>query len=204
MGRNVRNFIMITLLILTIGLTVLTVMHKDRVMNGGNTMQQQGPGMNGQQQGPGGQQQPNGQMQPPATPEGVPEGTTPPQPPGMEGQQPNGQMQGQGTIPGLQSEMPTYFYFLFGMEGLVISCLLFYLILSKFNRKSARSVFSTAGKKLTFAVLVLALTAGITFGCVNISLPKETPTAPMGPGGNSAPSVGYSSVVEVLQQSEKK
>ena len=217
MSRKTRNFIMIILLVLLMGATVFTVFHKERVMYG--NMQGQ-PGMNGQMQPPstpegvpegtippqapgmGGQQGGNyniqpqeGQMQPPPTPEGVPEGTTPPQPPGMGGQP--GQP---GMQPGMnmEVEMPTYFYYIFGAEGLGISLIVIFLIMSQMNKKSAKYVFSSSSKKMAYIVMSCALTALITFACVKIELPKrEPPQPPGGPQGANG-SVAYSAINEIF------
>jgi hypothetical protein len=173
--------------------------------------------------GQGGQppQSMDGTMQPPAPPEGVPEGTTPPQPPGQgsmeQGQEPpqGGQQNGSydvsgqppappggttppGMMPGQEAEMPTYFYFIFGAEGLCISCLLVFLIMSQMNMKSVRYVFGSSSKIIAFIVLVVALTAAITFGCANISLPKPEPQQPQAPPGGPESSVAYSAINEIF------
>ena len=214
MNRKTRNIIMIIALIVLIAGTVFTVFHKERVMYGSEPtpMGQQGgfqggPGMTppetpeGVPEGttppqPPGMDQQSGQngQTPPATPEGVPEGTTPPQPPGMNGgQQP-------GMQPGMNQEieMPTYFYYIFGAEGLGISLILIYLIMSQMNKKSAKYVFSSSSKKMAYIVMSLALTAIITIGCSKIELPKQEPAQPL--GGPQAPgsSVAASSINELF------
>ena len=128
-------------------------------------------GPNGEQPGQVG---PNGE-QPPQAPDG--QGGTPPQMPGM-------------TIPGLA--MPNYFYYIFAAEGFGIACLLMYLIMSKFNKRRARAVFGTIGRKIIFVTFVIGITALITYATTQFSLPKTAPV----PGNN--PSVAYSAINEII------
>ena len=218
MSRKARNILMIILLVFLIGATVFTVFHKERVMYGGQTGQPgmdgqmqppstpegvpegttppQAPGMDQQQGGNYGMQPQQDGQQPPSTPAGVPEGTTPPQAPGMQ----PGMNQQQGMQPGMGQtvEMPTYFYYIFGAEGLGISLILVFLIMSQMNKKSAKFVFSSSSKKMAYIVMSCALTAIITFACVKIELPKQQPPqpqgGPQGPGG----SVAYSAINEIF------
>ena len=54
------------------------------------------------------------------------------------------------------------YYILFVVEGLIISTLLIYLIMSKFNSKTLKETFETGKKVIIFIILVLILTTGLT------------------------------------------
>ena len=54
------------------------------------------------------------------------------------------------------------YYILFAVEGLTISLLLIYLIMSRFNSKILKETLGTGKLKIIFVILVLVLTIGLT------------------------------------------
>ena len=54
------------------------------------------------------------------------------------------------------------YYVLFAVEGLIISLLLIYLIMSRFNSKTFKETLGTGIQKIIFVILVLIITVGLT------------------------------------------
>ena len=54
------------------------------------------------------------------------------------------------------------YYILFAVEGLTISLLLIYLIMSRFNSKTFKETLGTGTQKIVFVILVLIITVGLT------------------------------------------
>lgn len=54
------------------------------------------------------------------------------------------------------------YYILFAVEGLIISSLLIYLIMSKFNSKTLKETLDTSKKIVVYIILVLLITIGLT------------------------------------------
>lgn len=54
------------------------------------------------------------------------------------------------------------YYILFAVEGLIISVLLIYLIMSKFNSKTLKETLDTSKNIIVFIILVLIITIGLT------------------------------------------
>ena len=54
------------------------------------------------------------------------------------------------------------YYILFAVEGLIISLLLIYLIMSRFNSKTFKETLGTGKQRIIFIILVLVLTTGLT------------------------------------------
>ncbi len=58
---------------------------------------------------------------------------------------------------------------LFGVESLILSCIIGYLIMSVFNKKSLKETFMSSDKKIIYLLTVIILTTGLTFGVYTIS-----------------------------------
>ena len=54
------------------------------------------------------------------------------------------------------------YYILFAVEGLIISSLLIYIIMSKFNSKTLKETLGTSKKLIVYIILVLIITIGLT------------------------------------------
>ena len=72
---------------------------------------------------------------------------------------------------------PFYFYIIFIVEGLIISSIITYLILSKFNKKTFKETFENNDKKVIFGLLILVLTTLVTTGASIIKLPVKSKTS---------------------------
>lgn len=102
-------------------------------------------------------------QEPPEKPEGDSSNMQePPQRP--EGE--NDNMQSQAPMMGqtetTKTEIKTIHYIMFGLEGVIISILDTYLVASKFNKLTLKQTLNTAGKAITFAVVVIAITTILT------------------------------------------
>ena len=61
-----------------------------------------------------------------------------------------------------KSNISAIYYILFAVEGLIISSLLIYLIMSKFNSKTLKETLDTSRKIIAYIILVLIITIGLT------------------------------------------
>ena len=143
-------------------------------MNGKNTTRQAPPEMS---EGDTTKQSPsemNGENTTRQAPPEMNEGdTTRPTPPEMN----NGNNVSTINSQESKSNTPLYFYIIFTIEGLIISSIIIYLILSKFNKKSVKETFVNNDKKVIFGLLVLILTALSTMGASLIKFPVNNKTS---------------------------
>ena len=143
-------------------------------MNGKNTTRQSPPEMS---EGDTTKQSPsemNGENTTRQAPPEMNEGdTTRPTPPEMN----NGNNVSTINSQESKSNTPLYFYIIFTIEGLIISSIIIYLILSKFNKKSVKETFVNNDKKVIFGLLVLILTALSTMGASLIKFPVNNKTS---------------------------
>lgn len=111
---------------------------------------------------------------------------------GNNGGMPNGNGP-EGTMMSNNSLSWTY-YVVFGLEALVISLLVIYLIMSRCNKRSFKEVFSNRDKMLILILGVLVLTGACTYGsyviCNNFS---SGDNGSNGSGNSGNGSVSYSS-----------
>ena len=56
------------------------------------------------------------------------------------------------------------YYVIFGIEGLLLSGIVIYLIMSKFNKKNIKETFSSSDKVIIYTLSLILLTSGITYG----------------------------------------
>ena len=61
-----------------------------------------------------------------------------------------------------KANISTIYYILFAVEGLIISFLLIYLIMSKFNSKTLKETLDTGNKIIIFTILTIVFTIGLT------------------------------------------
>lgn len=142
----------------------------------------------GSQGGP--QTNTNGE-EPPAKPEGDSQTdrgdqTTPPDAPSdsarSEGAGQSGDMQqpAGGDLPmGSQKQVPQVeltpqYSILIVLESLVAVCMLVYLCMSRFNKRSFKEVFKSKGKIVKAVILIIVLTAGISVLCIWITVATST------------------------------
>ena len=159
MKRKIKNIVIIVIIIIMGISSYFTInFASQNSTNSQKDMMEQGKMQGMQSKDSSG----DSQSEPPAKPDGEGSGnqSEPPAKPDGEGSgnqlEPPAKPDGEGS--GNQSEPPTrpdgeekstkiktVYYILFGIEGLVISALIVYLIMSKFNKKTVKDTFS-AGK----------------------------------------------------------
>ncbi|MBR1413239.1 MAG: hypothetical protein IJ574_01030 [Bacilli bacterium] len=108
--------------------------------------------------------------EPPAKPDGDnTEMATPP----SDGQIPN---DGGMTPPDMNNnstetnnELSTTYYVLYGVEGLILSISLIYLLMSKFGKKSLKETYNSADKIIICVLGTIIITVGLTAGLVAIT-----------------------------------
>lgn len=64
----------------------------------------------------------------------------------------------------IKQNISAIYYILFAVEGLIISSLLIYLIMSKFNSKTLKETLATSKKIIIFIILAIIMTVGLTLG----------------------------------------
>lgn len=69
----------------------------------------------------------------------------------------------QGQIETKGSDLSTTYYVIFGIESLILSLLIIYLLMSNFNKKTIKETFTTGDKILIIVLLTIILTFGLTF-----------------------------------------
>ncbi|MBR6392418.1 MAG: hypothetical protein IKS12_03950, partial [Eubacterium sp.] len=170
-NRTIKNVIMCLLIaVLCVGSYFTMDYAKDNIQSSGFEMQmpsgempQGAPGSSSDSDSsnqppemPSGDSNSNGQ--PPSPPESSDSnsGDSSNQPPSM----PNGEMP-QGA-PGSSKKLTTVYYIIFACEGLLISLLLIYLIMSQFNKKSFKETFKNGKSIIAFALALIIATSGLT------------------------------------------
>ena len=96
------------------------------------------------------------------------QGTTPPDMPSGENGQ--GTMQPDMTdstlqISNLEDNSYLIYYIIFGVESLLLTLVIIYLVMSKFNKKSFKETLSSFYKILIYVLSTIILTSGLTFIC---------------------------------------
>ena len=163
MKRKNKNIITIILLGLTIISLVVTVIYARKSVNNnqGNM-----PSMNDNDK-----QMPGNNEEPPEKPEGDNEevsekpdssnqGETPPDMPSDN--------QGSETKPEMpngenKNNISTIYYVLFGVESLIITILVIYLVMSSFNKKTLKETFINKDKIIIYVLGSIILTIGLTY-----------------------------------------
>lgn len=190
-----------------IGLTIFTVFLKENKTNNfsnGPEMTENGGNGQAPPEMPNGGNS-NNQGQPPEMQNGN-DTNRPGPPPEMQngggtntpGQPPEMQNGGGTNNPGHPPEMqqastPIYFYIIFFVEGAIISLIITYLIMSKFNKKSIKEVFISGDKITIFILFVLILTCAITAAASIVKLPNKDQTMDM----NGNQNINYNSANEI-------
>ena len=92
------------------------------------------------------------------------------------------------------------YYVIFGIEGLVISSILIYLVMSKFNKKTFKETFINKDKIIINVLTVIILTTGITYLCTYVTNNSTSNTKQTEKQNNS--SITYSSQKEITENTE--
>ena len=97
------------------------------------------------------------------------------------------------------SQTNIFYYILFGIEGLIISLTLTYLIMSKFNKKTFKETFENSDKTIIYILLSILLTSIFTLGssAINTNKNETNNNQQTQIGGNQGTNVSYSAKKEV-------
>lgn len=99
-------------------------------------------------------------------------------------------------MPQQQSNSQTniFYYILFGIEGLIISLTLTYLIMSKFNKKTFKETFENSDKTIIYILLSILLTSVFTLesSAINTEKNENNNNQQTQMGGNQGTNVSYS------------
>ena len=97
------------------------------------------------------------------------------------------------------SQSNTFYYILFGVEGLIISLTLSYLIMSKFNKKTFKETFENSDKTIIYILLSILLTSIFTLGSSVINTNKNNTNNNQQTqiGGNQETNISYSAKKEI-------
>ena len=222
MKRSIKNIIMILLVVLLVGSIIFTMNYaKDHVTSSdNNTSMMQGgtpPDMpndnystsaDSQDSNSNSTSQNNNGGTPPEKPDGDSSsdtnnssnnGGTPPE-------IPSGSNNG-GTPPdipngnSISASLSVIYYVIFGVEALLLSIIIMYLIMSRFNRKSFSETMFSTDKKVIYVLGLIILTGACTFGSGYITnnylLDSNFKSNNMMNGGSSTAS--YSSENEITE-----
>lgn len=145
---------------------------------------------------------------PPEMPSGNNGGTPPEMPNGNNGGTPPEKPEdnnGNGVMPnnmnnGTVNNNSYIYLILFGVESLLFSSTLIYLIMSGFNKKNLKETFISSDKKIIYLLTVIILTTGFTFSADTISsnLSNNNQDNKQQNNGNSS-NITYSSENEIKE-----
>ncbi len=106
-----------------------------------------------------------------------------------------------GTMPNnITNDENNNFYIyiiLFSIESLILSCILVYFIMSRFNKKTLKEIFVSNDKKIIYLLTVILLTIGFTFGANSISKSLIKNNNMNGQNNSNFANVTYSSKNEI-------
>lgn len=182
MKRKTKNIIMLVILVVMILLTVLTMYFKNNItITTSNSTQKTNmtENMKNQQMNERDSTRPTlpemseGDSTRQAPPEMSEGDSTRPTPPEMNNDNNTTTVNNEES----NGKTPFYFYIIFIVEGLIISSIITYLILSKFNKKTFKETFENNDKKVIFGLLILVLTTLVTTGTSIIKLPVKSKTS---------------------------
>lgn len=136
-------------------------------------------------------------QEPPEKPEGDIEGSTPPEMPSGGLKDFNEQSANSSTT------FSTTYYIIFGVEGLILSSLIIYLIMSKFNKKTIKETFEESDKVIIYILCLIILTSGITYGSVyitkNLLINNKTASNNSSDENNTSSNIEYSSPTTIKE-----
>ena len=173
MKRNLKNTSMIILIIVLLGTMFLTMNYiKDNSTN--NNLQPTPNAMNDNSNEPPAKPDDNMKQEQPDNSTDSKSSDTPPEMPNNNDNDSNEppEMPGNMTttnMPNNSSTIETKYYVVLGIEGLLVSILIVYLIMSGFNKKSFKETFSSNDKVLIYVLSLIILTAVVTYGSGEIT-----------------------------------
>lgn len=165
MKRNLKNIVMI-LIIIAVGVcSYFTMKNTQTTNNNGGANQQNSqtiPQMPSQDSNSSENLNSNGDMgEPPAKPDG-------------ENSSSSTNMQGLKEMPNMNQQnsnggIKTIHYVMFGIEGLVISLMIIYLAMSRFNKYTLKETLNEVNTTIIFILLVIIVTVILTVAQVCIT-----------------------------------
>ena len=231
MKRSLKNIIMIVLVILMCGSIIFTMNYaKSHVTSSNEMPNANGGGMspempsnnsNSEMTKPddnssseerkepptnNGEKPDNGSNmgEPPAKPDGD-DNNAPSDIPGNNGNNSEGGMpSGNAPMMNSSASISSIYYIIFAIEGLVISSIVMYLIMSNFNKKTFKETFANKDKIMINILSIIILTSGLT--CLSAKITNnslsDSNANPNQNGGQNNSSVTYSSQKEITEDTE--
>ncbi len=103
---------------------------------------------------------------------------------------------GQASMNSTNSNISWVYYLIFGIDGLLIACLLMYLVMSGFNKKTFKEVFGNKDKVIIYVLSIIILTTGISYLSGNCS--KESSSSSVN-NMNQGSKLSYSADEEITE-----
>ena len=232
MNRKTKNILMIVVLLITCGLMIFTTYHlKNNVSTYMPNMSAPGdmPNNDGGEPPakPGESGNGSSENEPPAKPEeNGSNGSNMSEPPAKpdDNSESNGNMEKPSDMPNdanggsapdenAKPEMPSnqnnskisaLWYVAIISEGLVISSLTIYLIMSNFNKKNFKETFENKDKIIIYALSIIILTSGLSYLDYKIINTNSSNNSNMNmPGGNNS-NVSYNGASEITENKSIK
>ena len=190
MKRSLKNEIMVGIIILMIGAIYFTLNMNKSVSNNNPPSMPSNMNNNGT---------------PPEKPENDNENTgdrfgdvaPPEKPDGTPPEMPNGEMPQDMKN---NSNSNTTMYILLGVESLIISSMIVYLLMSNFNKKTFKETYQDKSKLIISGLIVIILTGGMTYLCGTLKKDNNGNDPSGMPGGNpggTSSSATYSASKEI-------
>lgn len=180
MKRSLKNMIMISIIILMIGAVYLTLnINSNSDMGGMPNMEMNSgtPPEKPSDDNMGDMFNGNSPMMPDEDMSNMPTGNTPP------------------ILP--SNSDSTNMYILLGIESLIISSIIIYLIMSNFNKKTFKETYADKKKVTVSLLLIIILTGGMTYLCPMLKSSSNNITPNGMPGGTSS-NITYSANKEIV------
>lgn len=180
MKRKLKNILMIILVIAVCGLMFLTMNYaKSNTSSNGNQLNAN-------------------DTTPPAMPSDNDNQSTPPEKPNGDSTQENMLIPSYTNV-STSNSISYVYYIVFGIESIILSFLLSYLLMSKFNKKLFKETYASGDKIIISILSIVILTGGFTF--LNITLTNKyflsSSNINEQPKNESTSSITYSSSKEI-------
>ncbi len=213
MKRITKNIIMTVIILVVCSLTIFTMYYaKDNIkttndmsnMNGGTPPEM--PSNSGNMTpSENNKEEVENNNTPPEKPEGEEQGEmqTPPEKP--EGNESNNNNEPNGNMPAMNmntnANLTWIYYLVFGIEGLIVSALITYLIMSHANKKTFKDTFVNMDKIVIAILSIIILTSGLTFLNAKITndyFLSSNSNNNQGPNNNNS-NIAYSAQKEITE-----
>lgn len=188
MKRKFKNIIMIVFALLLICSCYLTIHFANNVND--NAMIQNNSG-----------NMPGGMENPPEKPDGEMSSDFN-NPPEMKENSTQNEMM-ENNIPNMSNhDISLVYYILFGVQSLIISLLLIYLIMSKFNKKTLKETLSSSDKIIIYCLSVILFTLILMYAQVKILNQFQVNSPNIENMNKNNSNISYSGAYEITENSE--